>query len=152
MGKSKWYDMREFLNFLEKQNDVLHIKEEVDPDWEVNGISRVSLQEFGPCLFFEKIKGADYPLVANLITTDNRFLWSLGIEKWSDFNDEWMRRAEKLIPPVIVKNAPCQEETIAEKDIDLEQNMQREVAPTGPEAFSGDLIHLNHEGPGYGSA
>ena len=70
MEKSNWYDMREFLNFLEKQNDVLRFKEEVDPDWEVNGINRVALQEFGPCLIFEKIKGADYPLVTNLITTD----------------------------------------------------------------------------------
>ena len=54
MGKSNWYDMREFLEFLEKKNDLLRIKEEVDPDWEVNGISRVNLQEYGPCLYFEK--------------------------------------------------------------------------------------------------
>ena len=119
MRKTDWYDMREFLNFLEKQNDVLRFKEEVDPDWEVNGINRVALQEFGPCLIFEKIKGADYPLVTNLITTDRRFLWSLGIGKWSEFNDEWMRRTEKLIQPVMVKNAPCQEELIEEKDVDL---------------------------------
>src|SRR3990172_6667953 len=119
MGKSDWYDMREFLQFLEKKDDLLRIKEEVDPDWEVNGIARINLQQLGPCLFFEKVKGANYPLVTNLITTDNRFLWSLGIERWSDFNDEWMRRTEKLIPPVMVKNAPCQEETIEEANIDL---------------------------------
>ena len=57
MGKSDWYDMREFLNFLEKQNDLFRIKEEVDPEWEVNGISRINLQEYGPCLYFEKVKG-----------------------------------------------------------------------------------------------
>jgi 3-polyprenyl-4-hydroxybenzoate decarboxylase len=68
------------------------------------------LQEYGPCLYFEKIKGADYPLVCNLLTTDNRFLWALGIDSWHVFNDEWMRRAEKLIPPKMVKDAPCQEE------------------------------------------
>src|SRR3989339_123196 len=82
MGKSDWYDMREFLQFLESKNDLLRIREEVDPDWEINGITRITLQQLGPCLFFEKIKGADYPLVTNLITTDNRLLWSLGIVKW----------------------------------------------------------------------
>src|SRR3989339_1805782 len=121
MGKSDWYDMREFLQFLESKNDLLRIREEVDPDWEINGITRITLQQLGPCLFFEKIKGADYPLVTNLITTDNRLLWSLGIEKWSDFNDEWMRRTEKLIPPLMVKNGPCQEETIEEADIELDR-------------------------------
>lgn len=119
MGKSDWYDMREFLDFLEKQNDLFRIKEEVDPEWEVNGISRINLQEYGPCLYFEKVKGADYPLVCNLLTTDNRFLWALGIDSWHTFNNEWMRRADKFIPPKMVKNAPCQEVSIEEKDIDL---------------------------------
>lgn len=46
MEKSNWYDMREFLDFLEKKNDIVHIEEEVDPEWEVNGITRIGLQEF----------------------------------------------------------------------------------------------------------
>ena len=119
MGKANWKDMREFIGFCEERGEVLRIKEEIDPDWEVNGITRIVLQDLGPCLVFENIRGADYPLVTNLLTADSRFLWSLGIEKWTDFNNEWMRRTEKLIPPVMVKNAPCQEEIIQEADIDL---------------------------------
>jgi len=119
MGKSDWKDMREFIDFCDKKGEVKHIKEEVDPEWEVNGITRIVLQELGPCIIFDNVKGADYPLVTGLIASDNRFLWSLGIENWSDFNDEWIRRTEKLIPPVMVKSAPCQEETIKEADIDL---------------------------------
>jgi len=119
MGKSDWKDMREFIDFCDEKGEVRRITEELDPDWEVNGITRIVSQELGPLLIFENIKGADYPLVTNLIASDNRFLWSLGIEKWSEFNDEWMRRTEKLIPPVMVTDAPCQEETIEEKDIDI---------------------------------
>ena len=78
MGKSNWYDMREFLDFLDTKKDVVHITEEVDPLWEVNGISRIGLQEFRPAIFFDRIKGADLPMVTNLLGPDRRFLWALG--------------------------------------------------------------------------
>ena len=35
MGKSDWKDMREFLKFCEERGEVLRIKEEVDPEWEI---------------------------------------------------------------------------------------------------------------------
>lgn len=44
MLKRKWYDMREFMDFLATKNDIEFIKDEVDPDWEVNGITRIGLQ------------------------------------------------------------------------------------------------------------
>lgn len=119
MGKSDWYDMREFLEFLETKNDIVHIEEEVDPEWEVNGITRIGLQEFGPAIVFDRIRGADLPLVTNLLGADRRFLWALGLEEYSEFNDEWVKRTRTLIPPKRVDNGPCQEETITGRDIDL---------------------------------
>ncbi len=119
MGKSNWKDMREFLDFLEKKRGVRHITEEVDPEWEVNGITRIALQEQGPAIVFDKIKGADYPLVTGMLASDERYLWALDIEKWSEFNEAWLKRTKQLIPPKIVKTGVCQEETISESDIDL---------------------------------
>jgi 4-hydroxy-3-polyprenylbenzoate decarboxylase len=119
MGKANWYDMREFLDFLERKNDLIHIEEEVDPEWEVNGIARIGLQQFGPAIYFHRIKNSYFPMVVNLLGADRRFLWALGIEDWSQFNEEWLRRTERLIPPKIVKEGPCQEEIIEEKDIDI---------------------------------
>ncbi|MFH1116683.1 MAG: UbiD family decarboxylase [Pseudomonadota bacterium] len=119
MGNGKWHDMREFLDFLESKKDLLHITEEVDPEWEINGITRIGLQEMGPAILFHNIKGADYPMVANLLGADRRFLWALGIDEWSRFNEEWLRRMAKLIPPTIVDSGPCQEVVISGGDIDL---------------------------------
>lgn len=119
MGKTDWYDMREFLDFLQKRNDLIRIKEEVDPDWEVNGITRIDLQKFGPAILFERIKGADLPMVANLLGADRRFLWALGLEEYGQFNEWWARRTETLIPAQLVKSGPCQEEIISEEKIDL---------------------------------
>ena len=119
MGKSNWNDMREFLDFLEERGEVRHITEEVDPDWEVNGITRIVLQEMGPAIVFDKIKGADLPLLTGMLATDRRFLWALGLEEWSEFNEEWLRRTKQLIPPKVVKTGVCQEETVSEAGIDL---------------------------------
>ena len=119
MSNGKWYDMREFLDFLEKKGDLYHVKEEVDPTWEINGLSRIGLQELGPALMFDRIKGADLPMVTNLLGADRRFLWALGIDEWSEFNEEWLRRTEKPVPPKIIDSAPCHEEVVEGDDIDL---------------------------------
>ncbi|MFC2046968.1 UbiD family decarboxylase [Chloroflexota bacterium] len=119
MGKSNWKDMREFLSFLEENGELRHITEEVDPDWEVNGITRVALQEKGPAIVFDKIKGAAFPLVTGMLASEKRYLWALGIDSWSEFNEEWIKRTKQLIPPKIEKTGVCQEETITGANIDL---------------------------------
>ena len=83
-----WHDMREFLDFLDSKGDLMRVDDAVDPTWEVNGITRIGIQEQGPALRFDRIDGMDYPMVANLLSSDRRFLWALGIEKWGEFNDE----------------------------------------------------------------
>jgi len=119
VGKANWYDMREFIAHLEKIGELVRIKDEVDPSWEINGLTRIGLQSLAPALLFERIKGAEVPMLTNLLGTGPRFLAALGIEKWSDFNAEWCRRTERLVPPRVVRDAPCQEVVIEGDAIDL---------------------------------
>lgn len=120
-AKANWHDMREFMAFLEEKRELIHITDEVDPEWEINGITRIGLQEFGPAIFFDNIKGADIPMVTNLLGNDKRFLWALGMEEWSEFNEEWLRRTERPVMWEEVDNAVCQEVTISGNDIDLDR-------------------------------
>lgn len=119
MGKSNWKDMREFLDFLAEKGDVKYIEEEVDPEWEINGITRIALQEMGPAVVFTNIKGADVPLVTGMLAADRRFLWALGLEHWSNFNEEWCNRTKELVPPKIVSSGVCQEVVVEGADIDV---------------------------------
>ncbi len=119
MAKADWHDMREFIDFLEERGALLRVTEEVDPAWEINGLTRIGLQEKGPALLFENIKGADVPMATNLLGTDERFLWSLGMEHWSEFNEEWNRRTETFIPPKIIDSGPCTEVVLEGDAIDL---------------------------------
>jgi UbiD family decarboxylase len=120
-AKACWRDMREFMAFLKKNDELIHIADEVDPEWEVNGITRIALQDHGPAIVFERIKGADLPMATALLGNDRRFLWSLGIERWSDFNEEWLRRTATPVPPKIVQEASCQEVVVSGDAIDLDK-------------------------------
>lgn len=119
--RSNWEDMREFLSFLKEQNDLISVEALVDPDWEVNGITRMALQKKGPAVTFTNVKGMNYPLLTGMLAADRRFLWALGLDNWSGFNDLWAERTRRLIPPKIVERGLCQEEEIEESSIDVSQ-------------------------------
>lgn len=65
-------NMYEVVRDLEKNNRLLRIKKEVDPDLEVAEIHRQVYDAGGPALFFEKIKGSPFPAVSNLYGTNDR--------------------------------------------------------------------------------
>ncbi len=138
--KTNWKDMREFIDFLDTKGQIRHVTEEIDPDWEVNYITRTTLQKLGPCVIFDNIKGAKYPLVTGLLAEDKRFLWALGLDNWSDFNESWAERTQNLIPPKIVTEAPCQEEEILEADIDLNEICNVKWHQKDKSAFPGTLL------------
>jgi 4-hydroxy-3-polyprenylbenzoate decarboxylase/2,5-furandicarboxylate decarboxylase 1 len=119
MPRSDWYDLRHFLDFLDSRGDLLRFGEEVDPAWEINGLTRLGLMESAPAMLFENIKGAAVPMAVNLLAADRRFLWALGLEKWDQFNEEWCRRTEKPVPPRMLNRAPCQEVVLEGDAIDL---------------------------------
>jgi UbiD family decarboxylase len=114
-------DLREFLRFLEEKNDLVRVKVEVDPTWEINGISKKLLDEGGPAVLFEKVKGSNIPLLCNLYGAERRFLWALGMEGTDirRFNEEWRKRTQKLLEPVMVKSGPCKENIIRGEQVDI---------------------------------
>lgn len=118
MAKSNWYDMREFNEFLKKQGDLVEVDEEVDPKV-AGALTGISLYDKGPAVIFNNIKGADFPCCVGNMASMQRLLWALGIERIEDLNEEWCRRTEKLVPPKIVTNAPCQEVVIPQDEIDI---------------------------------
>ena len=57
---------------LEKQGYLIRIKEEVDPYLEMSAIQLRVFQEEGKAVFFENVKGSDFPAVSNLFGTLER--------------------------------------------------------------------------------
>lgn len=57
---------------LEKNGHLIRIKEEVDPFLEMAAVHLRVYENQGPALFFENIKGSDFPAVSNLFGTIER--------------------------------------------------------------------------------
>ncbi|MBT3347468.1 MAG: 4-hydroxy-3-polyprenylbenzoate decarboxylase [Thiotrichales bacterium] len=73
-------DLREFIDQLEEQGELVRIKREVDPYLEVTEIADRVLKAGGPALLFENPKNSSIPLLANLFGTPKRVALGMGQE------------------------------------------------------------------------
>ncbi len=63
--------IREFLEQMEKENEVLHVKDEVSVNFQISQIVK-SFDDECPILLFEKVKNYDANIVANICGTRKR--------------------------------------------------------------------------------
>jgi len=69
---SSYYDLRSFLTTLEKEEKLVKIDAEADPDLEVAEVARRVFRKGGPALWFKKVTGSPYPLAVNIFGTTER--------------------------------------------------------------------------------
>jgi len=140
----KYHDLREFIAKLEQEGELRRVHTEVDPYLEMTEICDRTLRANGPALLFERPKGGDIPVLANLFGTVRRVAMGMGAEDVealreigrllaylkepeppSGFRDAW----EKLpvlkqvfnMTPKTVSRAPCQEVVVTGGNVDLAQ-------------------------------
>ena len=71
-------DLQSFIAHLERQGQLKRVKVEVDPRFEVAEIVQRVIRQDGPALLFERVKGADFPLVMNMFGSHQRIEMALG--------------------------------------------------------------------------
>lgn len=137
MAAVKYRSLRDWIEFLEKQGDLVRNKEEVDIWGEISTISYKIGQTDGPAVLHENIKG--YPgwrVFSDGLTTRRRQLWALDLPPEESLQAIIERMAKaKPIKPVVLDNAPCKEIKLFGDDIDLVKL---------PIAFSSDLEITPH--------
>lgn len=105
--------MRTTLEFLKQEQEVLTVKKEVDPIYEISGIEKAA--EGGPALLFDKIKG--YPNVrnvGNVFATMPRIAKIFGVEDPKQLKFKCLEAIKNPLPPRVVTEAPCQEVVITD--------------------------------------
>ncbi len=65
-------NLRQCVNDLQRQGELIRIEEEVDPYLEAGEIQRRVYQAAGPALYFANVKGCRFPMVSNLFGTIDR--------------------------------------------------------------------------------
>lgn len=134
-------DLREFIDFLEKQGELKRIGAEIDPCLEITEVCDRTLRANGPALLFENPRNR-IPLLGNLFGTPRRVALAMGQNDISDLREVgkllallkepsppkgWKELWENMpsyrqvlnIRPNERRSAPFQEVVVEESDIDL---------------------------------
>ena len=117
-------DMREFVALLERAGEFKNVDAELDPDWEVGVFARRLMDRGGPAVLLRNVSGSTLPVLMNLFSTRRRAALALGVEE-RELLQHWLQAMEHPIPPVLVKDAPCQE--VVRTDGDLLRDLPRVI-------------------------
>ena len=71
-------NLQDFVKHLEKNGELHRVKVEVDPELEITEIATRALKLGKPAIFFENVKGADFPLVINILASERRIELEIG--------------------------------------------------------------------------
>ncbi|CAB3394849.1 UbiD family decarboxylase [Kyrpidia spormannii] len=91
-------NVREFLEVLRREGELLEIEEPVDPYLEAAEIHRQVIAQGGRALYFHRVKGSPFPLVTNLFGTARRVELAFG-SRPERLVREMASAAEELLPP-----------------------------------------------------
>ena len=64
--------LKECVDDLEREGQLVRIEQEVDPYLEAAEIQRQVFQAGGPAIFYAKVKGCRFPMVSNVFGTMDR--------------------------------------------------------------------------------
>ena len=130
--------LADFLEELGQAGELARVEAEVDPVLEIAAIAARASVADGPALLFTRVKGCDFPVVANLLAVPGRICRVLGVRSLSDAAARVARAVgpgeapgllERLgiggqgrldqLAPRQVRSGPCQQIVWLGDDIDL---------------------------------
>ncbi len=94
----KFPDLGSYVAELERRGELKRVRVEVDPIYEVAEIAQRLVRENGPAVIFERVKGAQFPLVMNLFGSSKRVELALGRHP-EEIGKELVETVQAVNPP-----------------------------------------------------
>lgn len=91
-------NLRQFIQKLKAENELVEIHAEVDPYLELAEIHRRVIEEGGPAILFTQVKGSSFPVVTNLFGTPRRVEMAFG-SRPEQLMKQTVSLMHKLMPP-----------------------------------------------------
>ena len=110
-------DFRTQLKAVEEWGEVLRIRREVSPRFELPAICKK--MEADKAVFFEKVKGYSIPVVVGLDNNRSRIARVLGTDDFG-LTPRYLEAIRNPLPPAVVRDGPVKEVKIT-KNIDLQE-------------------------------
>ncbi|MFH1775923.1 MAG: UbiD family decarboxylase [Chloroflexota bacterium] len=118
-------DLREWINRLEQEDELVRVTEEIRLEPDIGAIGRAISDLDGPAILAENIFGfADTGRLAiGLTGTQQRVSLALGLAKDTPIREQkryWLEAYDKYpVKPVMVKDAPCKENIVSGDKVNL---------------------------------
>jgi 4-hydroxy-3-polyprenylbenzoate decarboxylase len=132
-------DLREWIDLLEREGELVRVPAEVDPALEVTEIVDRTVKAGGPALLFEHPKACDHALLVNQFGTERRMCLAFGVDSLDDVGAKLagvleMQPPEGLVDklrglkqlksiadsrPTTVRSGACQEIVLRGDEVDL---------------------------------
>ena len=109
--------LREFLDHLENQGDLLKIDEALSPIHEIHAVLKYVDKGAGPAVLFPNVRGYQVPVVGNLLGRRRRLAMALGVEE-EQIVEEYYRRRQQIHKPRVVADGPIKE-VVIQDEIDI---------------------------------
>ncbi|GAB4333354.1 MAG: UbiD family decarboxylase [Desulfobulbaceae bacterium] len=91
-------NLRDYLELLQREQELLIIDTEVDPHLEIAEIHRRVIARGGPALLFSNVRNSSFPVVTNLFGTQRRIELAFG-RRPLEFVQALVRLLETMLPP-----------------------------------------------------
>jgi UbiD family decarboxylase len=116
-----YQDMRSYMDALEAAGLLQHVTPEVDLKHEIGAIAARSLEQGGPALVFDNVKGyAGMPLVVNLVSNNRQLGIAFDTEPdEAQIYERLVLGMRNRIPSRIRQTGPVKEEIERGDDVDL---------------------------------
>ena len=156
--------LADFLEALSDAGELARVTAEVDPALEIAQLTDQAARAGGPALLFERVRGGQAVVVANLFGSDRRICMALGIDslelataRGEQLTDAatrptWLDRLKRgeaagleRFEPKQVKQAPCQQVVQLASDVDLAAlpALQSWSEETGRAITAGQLLTVD---------
>jgi 2,5-furandicarboxylate decarboxylase 1 len=114
-------DLRSFLAQVQAHtpDEVQVLREEVDPRFVATSmVTELAREGRYPILIFEKVRGAEFPVITNLMGTRERFSLPMGVPV-NEVSQEYARRIRREVPARVVDDGPVHENVLTGDDLDV---------------------------------
>lgn len=112
-------DPRDFCEYLEERRELIRIRDEVDPAYEVGAYIRKTSDQQGPALLFENVKGHDMCMVGGIFASRRRVLLALEYDPEDNIYERFGHGVANPVPTRLVDTGPCKEVILKGDEVDL---------------------------------
>lgn len=101
-------DLRQFIQLLEHDGELLRIDDEVELKFDIAGYIRNTSDVEGPALLFKNVKGHSMPVVGGLYSSRRLMLKAMETTEERAVN-HYLNAMQNLSEPCLVDSGPCKE-------------------------------------------